>query len=217
MRRALVIPLVLLGALALPAPAVDAAPVGGPVTFRPKEGTILHIDGRGSFRGALEVRREGSGVTVVNELTIDEYVAGVREVPGLWPMEALKAQAVAARTYVMWEKDRGYWQRFGFDVCGSVSCQVYQGADAGLGERGRRWVEAVRSTAGQVLLHEGSPALARYHSSSGGRTLANEVVYESSGPRPYLRSVDDPFDRVSPLHRWEVNFPRADLERILRD
>jgi len=223
MRRSVAITalLILCAALAaVPTPAARAqigGPIGAPVVFRPKPGTTLHVEGRGSFHGSIEIRRDGSGVMIVNELDLESYVSGVREVPGLWPMEALKAQAVAARTYAMWEKERGYWQRFGFDVCGTVACQVYQGADASLGERGRRWVEGVRSTAGQVLLHEGSPALTRYHSSSGGRTLANEVVYESSGPRPYLRSVDDPFDRVSPLHRWEVNFPRADLERILRD
>ena len=203
-----------------PAPAARAqlgGPIGSPVVFRPRPGTTLEIDGRGPFHSAIEVRREGSGVTIVNELELDSYVEGVREVPGLWPMEALKAQAVAARTYALWEKQRGYWTRFGFDVCGTVACQVYQGAGAGLGERGRRWTDAVRSTAGQVLLHDGEPALTRYHSSSGGVTLANEVVYPSAGSRPYLRSVQDPYDRVSPLHRWEVKFPRADLQRILRD
>jgi SpoIID/LytB domain protein len=116
----------------------------------------------------------------------------------------------------MWERQRGYWRRYGFDVCGTTSCQVYQGAGAETGERGRRWVSAVRGTKAEILLYDGSPILARYHSSSGGVTLPNEVVYPTSGPRPYLRSVQDPFDRVSPLYRWEVKFTRADLERILR-
>ncbi len=198
-------------------PAHAQGPIGNPVYFRPKPGTKLYVEGRGAFHGAVEVRREGSGVTIVNELDLDSYVQGVREVPGMWPMEALKAQAVAARSYVVWEKERNYWQRFGFDICGTTSCQVYQGAEAEVGERGRRWVEAVQATKGEVLLHDGTPILARYHSSSGGRTLSNEVVYPSSGPRPYLRSVDDPFDRVSPLYRWEVTFSRQALQSILRD
>lgn len=219
MRRALAITVLIVAALAVCplARAQLGGPIGSPVVFRPKPGTTLQIDGRGPFHGAIEVLREGSGVTIVNELDLDSYVEGVREVPGLWPMEALKAQAVAARTYALWEKQRGYWTRYGFDVCGTVSCQVYQGAAAGLGERGRRWTQAVGDTAGEVLLHEGEPALTRYHSSSGGVTLPNEVVYPSAGPRPYLRSVQDPFDRVSPLHRWEVKFPRADLQQILRE
>ncbi len=202
---------------AAPVRAQLGGEIGSPIVFRPKPGTTLSIDGHGPFFGTIEIRRDGSGVTIVNELDLDSYVAGVREVPGMWPMEALKAQAVAARTYAMWEKERGYWLRYGFDVCGTVSCQVYQGAAAVEGERGRRWAAAVRATKGEILVYDGKPALTRYHSSSGGRTLPNEVVYPTAGPRPYLRGVDDPFDRVSPLYRWEVGFGRAELQRILRD
>jgi stage II sporulation protein D len=212
-------PLIVLSLLlcAMPrAASAQAGSYGAPVRFTPKPGTTLTLEGRGPFRGAIEVRREGGGLAIVNELDLDHYVMGVREVPGSWPMEALKAQAVAARTYVLWEIQKGYWKRFGFDVCATVSCQVYQGATAELGERGRRWTRAVRETAGQVLVHEGKPALTRYHSSSGGRTLANEVVFESDGAPPYLRAVDDPFDEVSPLHRWDVSFTRVHLQEILR-
>src|SRR5688500_3714002 len=197
---------VLMLAAALPLSAADAqvgGPYGSPVRFSPKPGTTLALEGRGPFRGTIEIRREGSGVTVVNELDLDHYVMGVREVPGHWPMEALKAQAVAARTYALWEINKGYWKRFGFDVCATVSCQVYQGATAELGERGKRWTAAVRATSGQVLYEApGKPALTRYHSTSGGRTLNNEVVYPSDGARTYLKAVDDPFDKVSPLHTW---------------
>jgi SpoIID/LytB domain protein len=190
---------------------------GAPVRFAPKPGTTLTLEGRGPFRGTLEVRREGGSLSVVNELDLDHYVMGVREVPGSWPMEALKAQAVAARTYALWEIDKGFWKRFGFDVCATVSCQVYQGATAELGERGRRWVAAVNATKGQVLLDaDGKPALARYHSTSGGRTVNNEIAFANEGPRAYLKSVDDPFDKVSPLHRWTQTFTREHLQAILR-
>jgi SpoIID/LytB domain protein len=218
MRRAL-LPLSVLIAVVVPfVPArAQVGSVASPVVFAPKPGTTLGVDGMGPFRGSLEVRRSGGSLTLVNQLDLDQYVMGVREVPGTWPMEALKAQAVAARTYVLWEIEKGYWKQFGFDVCGTTSCQVYQGATAELGERGRRWSQAVRETSGQVLLHEGHPALTRYHSSSGGRTLANEVVYPTDGPRPYLRAIDDPFDEVSPLHRWTQTFKREHLQRILHD
>jgi stage II sporulation protein D len=220
MRRAsALVLLVFLAATPLgPADAQVGGPYGSPVRFTPKPETTLSIEGRGPFRGTIEIRREGSRVTIVNELDLDHYVMGVREVPGHWPMEALKAQAVAARTYALWELQKGYWKRFGFDVCATVSCQVYQGATAELGERGRRWSAAVRATSGQVLLESGgAPALTRYHSSSGGRTLNNETVYPTDGARPYLKSIDDPHDKVSPLHEWRVSFKRADLERILRE
>ena len=132
-------------------------------------------------------------------------------------MEALKAQAVAARTYALWEIHKGYWKRFGFDVCATVSCQVYQGATAEQGERGKRWVAAVKATAGEVLYESpGKPALTRYHSTSGGSTLANEAVYPSDGARPYLKAIDDPFDDVSPLHTWKQSFKREHLQAILR-
>ncbi len=220
MRRAFLTLFALVAVLALPRAGAHAQTIGAvtsPVTFRPADGTMLRVEGRGPFRGTVEVRRRGGALDVVNDLDLDSYVMGVREVPGRWPMEALKAQAVAARTYALWEVDKGYWQQFGFDVCGTTSCQVYQGADAEADERGARWVQAVRETAGQVLLHEGKPALTRYHSTSGGRTLANEVVYPSDGPRPYLRGIDDPPDSVSPLHRWEQSFEREDLQRILHE
>jgi SpoIID/LytB domain protein len=192
-------------------------PIGSPVRFAPKAGTTLTLEGEGPFRGTLEVRRDGGALTVVNELDLDHYVMGVREVPGQWPMEALKAQAVAARTYALWEVQKGYWKKFGFDVCATVSCQVYQGATAELGERGRRWAAAVKATSGEILYESpGVPALARYHSTSGGRTVNNEIAFGNDGPRDYLKAVDDSFDKVSPLHRWKQSFKREQLQAILK-
>ena len=191
------------------------APVGAPVVFRPTGGTTLVLHGRGAFHGTIEVRLGSSGLTVVNDLSLDDYVAGIDEVPGRWPMEALKAQAVAARPYALWEKQSGHWTKLGFDVCATTTCQVYAGADNERGTAGKRWLQAVHETAGQVLLYKGKPALTRFHSSSGGRTLPNEALF-SEGPLPYLRGVDDPGDAVSPLHRWSVAFTRAQLEEILR-
>src|SRR5439155_25188655 len=101
--------------------------------------------------------------------------------------------------------------------CSTTDCQVYGGMNVLRLESGARWVAAVKATSNEVLLYDGRPALARYHSSSGGRTLNNEVVFESDGPRPYLKSIDDPQDRVSPLHRWHVDFTGAELQQILHD
>jgi len=215
--RRLVAILIVVCALAAVHGAASAAttPVGGPVLFKPSDGTTLVMHGRGTFHGTLEVVRGPSGVGVINHLTLDEYVAGILEVPGRWPMEALKAQAVAARTYALWEKQSGHWKKFGFDVCATTVCQVYDGADAERGLAGKRWLQAVRDTAGEVLLYKGKPALTRFHSSSGGRTLPNEALF-SEGPLPYLRGVDDPGDAASPLHRWNVTFTRQQLQDVLR-
>ena len=217
MRRAVLV-LLVAAVAGIPAPA-EAQPgsVAGPVAVRAADGSTLLLEGFGPVHGDLEIRRDGGSLSVVNALTLEDYVAGIAEVPGDWPMEALKAQAVAARTYVLWENERGYWKRFGFDVCATTSCQVYSGVLSERGEKGERWRRAVDETAGEVLLHDGRPALARYHASSGGRTLSNETVYPSSGPRPYLKAVDDPTDDVSPLHTWTVPFPRDVMQAILRD
>jgi SpoIID/LytB domain protein len=216
MRRLVAFTLVLCALLTVHGGASGiAAPIGAPVVFRPAGDTTLFLHGRGLFHGTLEARRGNSGLLVVNDLDLDDYVAGILEVPGRWPMEALKAQAVAARTYALWEKQTGHWKKFGYDVCATTACQVYSGADVERGTAGRRWVQAVHETAGQVLLYKGHPALTRFHSSSGGHTLPNEALF-SEGAVPYLRGVDDPTDNVSPLHRWNVVLTRAQLEQILR-
>src|SRR5438552_2903698 len=127
MRRLLAASLVTAGLVAL-SPGSEAAtggPIGAPVVFSPKDGTTLELEGRGPFHGSLEVKRTSSGLTVINQLTLDQYVAGIREVPPTWPMEALKAQAVAARTYALWEMTQGHWNPFGYDVCATTDCQVY--------------------------------------------------------------------------------------------
>ena len=219
MRRLLATILVAVASIAL-APASGGAvagPIAAPVTFSPKDGTTLELEGRGAFAGSLEVRRSDGGLTVINDLSLDDYVAGIREVPSSWPMEALKAQAVAARTYALWELQSGHWQKFGYDVCATTDCQVYDGLVATSGQNGPRWAAAVKATSGQVLLYQGKPALARYHSSDGGKTLANETVFPSDGPRPYLKSIDDPEDKASPLHAWRAIFSTAELQQILHD
>jgi stage II sporulation protein D len=197
--------------------AVGAAPIAAPITFTPKDGTTLTYGDGNDYAGSLEVRRGASGLTIINELSLDDYVAGIQEVPPSWPMEALKAQAVAARTYALWELESGHWQKFGYDVCATTDCQVYNGLAATEARNGRRWAQAVHDTSGQVLLYKGKPALTRYHSSDGGRTRDNATVFPSDGARPYLRAIDDPYDRASPLHTWLARFTTPQIQQILHD
>ncbi len=219
MRRLLAAALVAIApvAFASSAHAAISGPIAAPITFAPKDGTTLTLADLGDYDGAIQVRRASRGLTVINTLSLDEYVAGIREVPPNWPMEALKAQAVAARTYALWELESGHWQKFGYDVCATTDCQVYDGLATTEARNGRRWADAVRATAGQVLLYRGKPALTRYHSSDGGRTLSNDTVFPSDGPRPYLRSTADPYDKVSPLHTWTARFTTAQMQQILHD
>jgi SpoIID/LytB domain protein len=192
----------------------DGITVDGPVRFELQDGGLLTVaDGR-RYRDTLELRPQDGATVAVNELSLDDYVAGVAEMPSRWPLEALKAQAVAARTYAWYSQGLGTFD--GYDLCATVACQVFLGADKVLEDTaGERWQQAVDETAGEVLVHDGRPILARYFSTSGGRTYANEEAFPNEGPRPYLVSIEDPDDAVSPYHRWTARFTREEWDTIL--
>lgn len=219
--------LVLLGALALPssgAPAAPArrapkppAPLPGLITtrvrFEPLDDDVtgaLAVDGVGQHRGTFEIVPSGGGVAVINELGFEEYLYGISEVPVSWPAEAQRAQAIAARTYALHELSRPLntaARAIGADICATDACQVYAGLAKEQREGAAAWTDAVRSTAGQVLLYNDKPVLAKYSSSSGGRSV--------SGGQPYLRSIPDPDDARSPLHRWQARFALHDVGRAV--
>lgn len=155
---------------------------------------------------------------MVDRLPLERYLLGLNEVPLDWPEEALEAQAVAARTYALWTLGRppaGAAATYGFDICASVQCQVFAGADVVTASGGRRWRDAVDATAGEVLVHEGEPILARYHSTSGGTTFANSDVFTTESDYPYLQPVRSTTERASPLYRWRVRFTTRQMQEIL--
>ena len=216
---------VLLATLALtfaPAPSARAQTPTAPITisgglrFVAPDDVLIEVSGIPTarrFLDTVELLPRRSGIDVVNELGFDTYLYGLAEVPQSWPEAVLDAQVIAARSYAWRSIQRGTFRDY--DICATVACQVFRGAEILLGTNGDRWRDAVDRTSGQVLMHDGEPILARYFSTSGGRTYANEEVFESSGPRPYLRAVADPYDALSPLHRWEVRFTRDEFDAIL--
>jgi stage II sporulation protein D len=166
---------------------------------------------RGSYRGTFEISPHGPrGLAVVNALPIDQYVQGVvaGEMPSSFDLEALKAQAVAARSYALTTDAGGDL----FDQYRDERSQVYLGI-TGETERTNR---AVRGTAGEILTHAGRPAVTYYSSSSGGRTENVEFAFGGGEPVPYLRSVADPTDRISPYFRWTERFTQRQMQRRLR-
>jgi SpoIID/LytB domain protein len=165
------------------------------------------------FLGTIELLPRRDGIDVVNELGFDTYLYGLAEVPQSWPEQVLEAQVIAARTYA-WHV-MGLSNRRDADICATVACQVFRGAEILLGANGDRWRAAVDATSGQVLLYDDQPILARYFSTSGGRTYPNEHVFPSSGPRPYLVGIEDPYDALAPLHRWEVRFTHDEFNALL--
>lgn len=187
------------------------------ILLAPTDGTVLSWNGR-RYAGRLEVRSAPDGLVVVERVEPEDYLLGIQEVPFSWNEEALKSQVVAARTYLAWTLSRGRLgagATYGFDICATPACQVYGGLDQVEGADGERWSAAVRATAGEVLLANGSPAQTLYSSTTGGRTRDVRDVFGGSG-LPYLRAVESP-DEPSPFVDWSFEIPRSVLETVLRE
>ena len=189
-----------------------------PVTLVPTTRDPLRT-GEHAYWGGLQLRAAGDGLVVVNRLSLERYLLGLQEVPLTWPDEALKAQAVAARTYALNTLSRpraGAAATYGFDICASVECQVYSGADVLGSLGGARWLQAVRETARRAILYDGEPILARYHSTSGGTTFDNAQIFTGDPVYPYLRGVASTMEEGSPLYRWRVEFQLRHVQAMLQ-
>src|SRR4051812_4565240 len=165
----------------------------GPVRFT--RGTKnLTVNGK-AYRGAYVVRSSGGRMSVVNEVGLDQYIYGVvpNEMPSSWAPEALKAQAVAARSYGLASRSTGGTD----DPYPDTRSQVY----GGVSSEDPRTTAAVDATGGQILTYAGKVIHAYFHSTSGGRTASVEDIWGGS-PTPYLVSVADPYDTISPYHNW---------------
>ena len=165
--------------------------LAGPIVFLPGKAPL---ELGTAYRGQLEIAVAANRLNAIDVVGLEEYLAGVvpREMPAAWPAEALKAQAVAARSYALAHRLGGK----GYDLYADVRSQVYGGI-AGEDERATAAIEA---TAGQVLLYEGKVADALFHSTSGGRTVSAAEAFGTTVP--YLVSVDDPYSSLSNLNRW---------------
>lgn len=161
---------------------------------------------RRQYPGALLVQQEQGTLHLVNTVPFEIYVASVlnREY-GLGDLEGSKAQAVVIRTYAWYAMQRRQQDAF-YDLLDHEAHQVYHGV-ADLAPMA--W-QAAQATAGVVLTHQGEVVEAVYSSSSGGHTADNDVVWRGAA-RPYLRGRTDPYDRVSPHHRWTSSLNKQEL------
>lgn len=160
------------------------------------------------YRGTIELMTAKKGLTVINRLPVEEYVYGIigKEISPYWPMEAIKAQAVASRSYALANLNKHAQQ--GFDVCATTDCQVYGGVD----DENLKTNRAIDETAGMVLTYQGKVIPGYFHSSGGGYTENSENVWGSY--LPYLRGVAD-FDQNNPNYSWEKKFSAAELQSLL--
>jgi stage II sporulation protein D len=190
-----------------------------PLLVRPAaQGGTLIVRGQ-PYRGELRIQQApGGGLTVVNRLDMETYLLGVvpREI-GRFDLdiyEAIKAQAVAARTYAYTYLGRRSEQ--GFDVYATVEDQVYGGASA----ENETVNRAVRETSGEILAYNGRPITAYYHSTCAGHTAAIDEVWNNA-PVPYLVAVRDvdpsgqAYDRVSSRFTWTERWTHDELVGIL--
>lgn len=163
----------------------------------------------GLYRGAMDLLPDGGGVTAVNVIRLEDYLRGVvpGEMPTSWDMEALKSQAVVARTYALATRSRGG----AYDLFPDTRSQVYRGVVA---EQSRSDA-AIRDTAGEVVEYNGNIAITYYFSTSGGETENVENAFLGGVPKGWLVGVKDPFDSISPRHRWRFRFTKASFQRRL--
>lgn len=158
----------------------------GPVRLVPHPSGYISFQGR-AYRGEVQLLVAAGKLSVVNVVNLEDYLLSVvpTEMDHRWPMEALKAQAVAARSYTV--ANLGRWEAFGFDLSNTTSDQVYNG----IAQERPSTTAAVLETAGQVITYGGRVVPGYYHSSSGGHTENNEDIWTGGSPQGYLRGVPD--------------------------
>jgi stage II sporulation protein D len=164
-----------------------------------------------SVSGLVHLVRRGKGFLVINRVDVEEYVKGVvpSEVSSTWHPEMLKAQAVAARTYALYQQMLSATREY--DVAATVQDQVYrgkQGVDAGI-------LRAVEETRGLVVTYQDAPIYAAFSSTAAG--LTEDAMNVWSKDYPYLKGVECPFDLLSPYYQWKSSFKIDTLEKNLRE
>ncbi len=184
-------------------PKATALP--GPLLFQPGSAALAL---KHRYRGSIQIDVSAGKLRAINMVGLEQYLYGVvpSEMPYTWAPEALKAQAIAARSYALATRRTG-----AFDLYPDTRSQVYLGIE----HEKPSTNAAVNATAGQVVLYDGQVAKTYFFSSSGGRTASAEDVWGE--PVPYLVSVPDPYDSISPHHDWgPFVFTGAKLAKMLK-
>ncbi len=160
--------------------------------------------GQKRYAGKLKIFIRDNDILIVNILGIEKYLSSVvgSEMPAEWPMEALKAQAIASRTYALKQKGNPL-----YDIDSTSNNQVYMGLEA----RTHKTKKAVNSTRSLVLTYKNKLINSLFHSSSAGMTENSQEVWKNQ--YPYLSSVKD-FDKNNPKLRWSKKFSKYQLQKM---
>ena len=170
------------------------------------------------YAGGFEYILSGGSLTVINVLDLEDYVKGVipYEMSGSWPLAALEAQAICARTYAC--RDSKHLSTYGFDVCNSTDCQVYHGLGSDTSYATDRTDQAVENTAGLKLYYDGELVQdAVYHASNGGATEDAENVWGTDVP--YLQGKTDPYEAQTDIsnYSYTVTYTWDQLTWVLQN
>lgn len=185
------------------------------VTIRSRGGDLVMTSGNGDAKplvvgGSLKVLAKGSRLALVNDVDLEEYIKGVvpAEMSPGWHPEALKVQAVVARTYALYQRMLNKAREY--DLVSTVQDQVYQGRQ-GVDQRVQ---EAVESTRGLAVAYQNAPIYAAFSSTAAGPT--EDALNVWSKDLPYLKGVDCPFDVNAPRYQWRASLKLSDLEATFR-
>jgi stage II sporulation protein D len=154
-----------------------------------------------TYRGSMALIKWGTSGRTINRVLVEDYVRGVvpAEMPTSWPADAVRAQAVAARSYAV--RLRTTRRYASYDLCDTTACQVYRG----MGAETPAGDAAVRATKGTILTYRGAVALTQFASSNGG--------HSAQGDFPYLRPKPDPYDGAVRSQAWTRTVTAAQVER----
>ncbi|MEW6606486.1 MAG: SpoIID/LytB domain-containing protein [bacterium] len=185
----------------------DVGIITGSIRVRPIVGANILVNGN-KYRGEIEIGTGRDGIKVINVVDLEEYLYGVikPEMTDKAPIEALKAQAIIARTFAIDNLKKH--EEEGYNLCSKIHCQVYKGMDV----ESEKTINAVDSTQGQILTFEGDVASTFYHAWCGGITASAQSVWGQD--IPYLQEVYDPFCRKS-NKGWDVTFSLSEIKDIL--
>ena len=175
------------------------------------EGSLIYLDGR-SFRGTVDImKKDDKKLAVINRIALEEYLYGVlyNEVSHRWPIEAIKAQGIAARTFALYQARQNKLQDY--DLTNDIYSQVYSGATS------ERWstTRAVKLTLGKVLTYKGDIFPTYYHATCGGKTEDAANLW-SIDIEP-LKGSECGFCKESPHYKWTKNIPLSEIEKKLGD
>jgi stage II sporulation protein D len=184
---------------------VDGQVVGKSLTLEPRDGNLMTW-GDTNYRGALRLTAKDNNFQIINVVDLESYLRGVvaAEMPGSWPLEALKAQAVAARTYVLYSMQPTNT----YDICATTDCQKY----SGVAKEHPNSDQAVYETAGQVLTYGGAFAKTYFHSDSGGVLASPQEVW--GGTADYLPAHND-VAYETPHRNWEKTLEPSAIANML--